>query len=527
MKFFNLVETKNISSSILLTGFNILNWLSTFFKPPVDGWRQLTTVFLAKEHCKFVLSTFGLDMPADVPANSKRLHFENSKKHIVRKLYDLLKNNPLVRQKLQYNRFSINIQKKQYFDFVIAETNSDRELCRLIPKFEPGEEETDLLTAQDIKNVLDLFIVFYNKTYTVPDKQRPYTLRKKLDRMLHTKEVISDDKKKAMKKYAGRILTANFVWFEECSGDFRDPGCAFNRFDCPDFLQYKHPGAGLFNIMCRLDSKYRETDLWFQVNHLLADGVPVQEMIDDIRCKWKKHKKPYYPLYTRMEQIKPKPCSSEVNEEVYEETHFFDFTKIMDLKKKLSVLHSDGLNGNITLVGMLIWCLSNHDIFKHKKFLFTIDKPEKKKRERSVRIISQKVKHDSSGENPSAKLLKFQDTVNEQIKKTKKGTSDHCVLIDLFGMVPTIMYRPFIKLFPRTFSEITGTIGISIIRNGEVFVAPYSDFMDDGFIAIGNTKIEAENGQKRGSVSIKAPGNVIYAYFETLHEVLENPDRYV
>ena len=81
------------------------------------------------------------------------------------------------------------------------------------------------------------------------------------------------------------------------------------------------------------------------------------------------------------------------------------------------------------------------------------------------------------------------------------------------------MYRSSIKLIPSAIGEFAGTIGLTIIKNAELFLSPYTDVHVDGFIAISNFHNRAQDGSKVCNVSIKGPKNRVSHYMEAIKEV--------
>ena len=61
---------------------------------------------------------------------------------------------------------------------------------------------------------------------------------------------------------------------------------ASSRFQVPQFLDAKHPGPGILNIVCRMTPDLCSADLWFQFSHVPVDGVPSQEVLNELKKQW-------------------------------------------------------------------------------------------------------------------------------------------------------------------------------------------------------------------------------------------------
>ncbi|MDD3155092.1 MAG: hypothetical protein PHS41_09500, partial [Victivallaceae bacterium] len=83
-------------------------------------------------------------------------------------------------------------------------------------------------------------------------------------------------------------------------------------------------------------------------------------------------------------------------------------------------------------------------------------------------------------------FIAFQRDVNRTLAAVRKGRSASDEFITLCAMVrPEVTYLAH-KLAPRALGEIVGTVGLSLIRDAEVFVSPNTDFQTDGFMSVGS-----------------------------------------
>ncbi|NJL19261.1 MAG: hypothetical protein HC901_02975, partial [Bdellovibrionaceae bacterium] len=126
----------------------------------------------------------------------------------------------------------------------------------------------------------------YNRSQGLADELRPRQLEAALWRWVHEGTRIPPEGQKEAVGYIDRVLAATFLHFELLPEHMapHDP----KRFECPDLLRRKHPGLGILNICCRVTADLREADLWVQASHIPIDGVPLQEILDDLKSQWKR-----------------------------------------------------------------------------------------------------------------------------------------------------------------------------------------------------------------------------------------------
>lgn len=75
--------------------------------------------------------------------------------------------------------------------------------------------------------------------------------------------------------------------------------------------------------------------------------------------------------------------------------------------------------------------------------------------------------------------------------------------------------------------EVVGTVGITVIRNAEMFVSPLTDLQLDGFMAFGNCRIPTTDGKFAGAVSICGSKEHIRRYVPALQEAIHNINDYI
>ena len=77
-------------------------------------------------------------------------------------------------------------------------------------------------------------------------------------------------------------------------------------------------------------------------------------------------------------------------------------------------------------------------------------------------------------------------------------------------------------------NETYGTIGLTVLRDAKVFVAPISDVgFDDGFIAAGSMLLPAADGRFVGAVTVKGPAEKVRAYPPAIRRAVAMCREYV
>ncbi len=117
-------------------------------------------------------------------------------------------------------------------------------------------------------------------------------------------------------------------------------------------------------------------------------------------------------------------------------------------------------------------------------------------------------------------FFNFQYEFNRRMNATRARKSESYELIEIYAIVFPWLYTLTRKFMPRAVAEFTGTVGLTMIKDADMFITPLSDIQSDGFFAIGNLLVDTEDGGKAGCVSIRAAKEKIPGYidaFRCLH----------
>ena len=327
-----LVDRWSLSVFTLFLIIKFLQFLKRLgIKPKENGWRKVTRAYLRTEHSKFVLACFGLNFRKDAVSQGGDL--ENKKAQIIQKLADFFRSQPQLHWKIQWARFSAKAAKKDLIDIVLADFNEEGSLKSIVVYLDPdaGSADFDALDANLKEGLTQGIIRIYNRTKELDDKVRPLILKKELGRWLLAE--MTRPSKTALKQarcYAQRVLSADFIRFEEVPVE-RGPADP-RRFASPDFIKHKHPGFGLLNIVCRLNGDDNCVDLWFQCNHVPIDGLPMQEVLDELKKRWGGGSTFKFPPASRTETDGPQLCSS-----VYGDKGVYNLSRIINCRPLIGI----------------------------------------------------------------------------------------------------------------------------------------------------------------------------------------------
>ncbi|MCB9800417.1 MAG: SDR family NAD(P)-dependent oxidoreductase [Candidatus Omnitrophica bacterium] len=464
-------------------------------KAKEDGWRKVTRCYLRTEESKFGLTAMGLDFWSnakpdtsvkDVPGSSRAS--AAAKTHLIKRLQTFLKESPETHYEITWNIFSSDYRKKESVDLVEAEFDSSGQLIRIQPHFDGVSSE-----------LLEVIKAAYNQTRDLPDKKRPLILKKQLSKL----------KSGANRSLVNRILSAAFIVFEQAP-----------RFECPDFVRYKHPGFGLLNIVCRFSEDLEYADLWFQFQHSPIDGVPAQEMLDRLILQWGRKKELRFPSIENRPKPEAKLCSTKDGQKgAYYISQFFDFRPFLKFRKALNNRFASKPRRTITAGALLMWKLAEFREFEDIKFVLPVDLMTTETSRRTLGFVFIRPSAYFDKNRPDRGFFKFQHEFNQQLLATRRRESVGWRLLNRLALAPPFMYALTASVLKDGMHESVGSVGLTIIKKSEIFMAPYSDVHSNGFIALSKFTTPTEDGGKACVVSIKGPKEKIERYISILDEV--------
>ncbi len=483
-----------------------------------DGWRTAAQSYLRTEHSKFILAAFGLNLWSDV-TRREDTSAAGAKKHLIERLALFLKDYPVTHRQLHWGKFSTKRGKKDLIDIVHAEFDESGALSAIEPYLDRSGGEPDFID-EDYKAQLNKTIVdAYNRLNNIKDEYRPRHLKKDLTRWLREHPGVPE--RAAAEKaayYLERVLNSAFIHFEPLPDDSADREEA--RFKYPDLIKRKHPGFGVLNICCRLTADSGEADLWFQIAHISIDGVPMQEVLNSLKARWKTCGELIFPAVSgENKKAVPELCSTESGPEGrYHAEKLIDFRPLLKLREDLNRRYAGKLSSPITVISMLGWGLAHHSIFSRRRFLFPVDLPSVGNKERTLGFVSIRPSHYIG--NPALKdgFLEYQSEFNRKLYRTQARISGIYKLFEIFALLPSPVYWLAQKFMKNIFSEALGSVVITTIKDADFFIAPFSDVILDGFIAFGNFSIPTKTGGMAGIVSVKTTEDKVGKYLRAIEE---------
>lgn len=484
-----------------------------------DGWRKVAQCYLRTEQAKFVLAAFHLDLWSDQKGNAEA-RFASAKRQCLQRLARFLKAHPIFHGRLRWSFFCAVKISQQTSDLVEVDFDGEGRLLRMEPYWDADAETFESLPSALKQLLVRKILQIYNRTKDLPDKKRPLFFRKKWNRWLASRSSSRlGEWKNAAACFGERIFSAVWIRFESLSPHPSGPEAG--RFQVPCFLKSKHPGFGILNIVCRFTPDHQETDFWFQFSHVPLDGVPVQEILNELKKQWGIRSRILLPDPGSRKDITPELCSTQRDKNgIYHTYQFLDFQPFLKLRHQLNRRFARRARQVISSAALLIWKLAQYKEFEDIKFAVPVDLRAMGGRERTLGFIFIRPGIYFDQHRPDRGFFDFQQEFNRQLFATRKRKSEGWQLLESYAVAVPMMYAATRKFLSNPLREFTGTLGITLIKKADFFVAPSSDVHTDGFIAFSNFSLPAANGGKVGVVSIKGPREKIQRYMNVLQDVM-------
>jgi len=497
-----------------------------------DGWRRVASAFFRNEEAKFWLACFGVPLGArERPAAPHAaLHIPPTGDldaaaidgmGLAAELAVWLRRRPDVHRRLVWTPLQVRIQRTTALDVALVRFDDAGALTGITLLPDPrrplrSEADDDLL-----ESVGRAFTAAYNETRSLPDKRRPAALLRRLRQAVSAgaarRRPRSRGRTTAARELAQRLFDAAYVCVEPTVGDPCDGQTAYARLRPPDPLRYKHPGGGPLIAVCRPlrrpGSPIPAVDVWLQVNHVAVDGAPVQEMIEDLESSSGVEDPLIVPASVVGRWSEPACCSTSG-------TKLFtwgclDLQPLLAARRRLNERFGDSRNGPVTLCGLLAWGLSLHPALATHKFLIPVDLAATEERPRTlglafIRPAAYRRRYAAGDRGPAdAGLLAFNRDLDRQLAALKERRSEGYKLIDDAALPWVPLYSLLLKVLPGGMEELTGTVGVTVLRTAKAFVTPLDDHHKDGYFAFGSFRLPTDDGRLVAFLSIKGTGEQI------------------
>jgi len=525
----SLIDRWSPSIFLMFVFVKILQILKTLgIRARESGWRKTMGTYLRTEHSKFALGVFGLDYLSDMPT-LKRLSRKKARTHLIGRLSEFLKETPSSHWKLRWDKFSVFRERRKFVDIVEVDFDSDGKLLEVVPHWDADSPPFNEIDAEKDAAIRAAVVEKYNNVRNARDVRRPILLRRDLRRWAAT-ETSGSSRVAELEvlSYVDRVLSGDWISFHVHEGDA--PSSPGERFIVPDFIKRKHAGHGLLNIVCRFNRSLDEVDFWFQFQHVPVDGVPMQEFLLDLKRRWGIRRQVVYPSLNPPPKPVVQRCSTSEKEKhaLYQTTTLVDFRPILALRKRINAQYADRMGGSATVVSFVMWGLTMHSSLKDRKFIFPVELAECKAtgQERAPSAIFIRPSAFADPARPLKGFFDFQYEFNRRMNATRARKSESYELIELYAILFPWLYTLTRKFMPRAVAEFTGTVGLTMIKDADMFITPLSDIQSDGFFAIGNLLVDTEDGGKAGCASIRASKDKIPLYLDAFANLRDNLDRF-
>ena len=521
-----LVDTWTPGTFIIFVFMKILQILRRLgAKTKESGWRKTMSTYLRTEHSKFALAVFGLDYTSD-EGRISNWNISEARHHMVERLADFIRDNSSAHWKLKWGRFTVFRERQIYIDMMEVDFDENGDLLRLTPHFDSEKPAFQKLDDNLQKKLRGKIVECYNDVKNVRDEKRPLLLKNALEQWIDGTDY-RPIVRREMESFVERVLTGIFISFSVLS---EDGGVhTTERFAMPDFIHSKHAGLGLLNIHCRFDKRLEEADLWLQFQHVPVDGVPMQEFLYRLKSSWGIRRELVYPPVNAESTSTIQRCSTIDNHNaLYQMILFADFRPLLNARKRINALYSDLMGGPATIVSVIMWCLTRHESLRGRKFIFPVELAECKEtgQERAPSaIFIRPSKYENAGKDPFQAFLDFEYDFNLKMNATRARKSASYEMIELYALTFPWIYTFTRKVMPKALANYVGTVGITMIRDADLFITPLSDLQSDGFFAIGNLMIPTQDGQKAGCVSIRATKDKIDAHAEAVRRINDEVEK--
>lgn len=457
-------------------------------RPEPDGWRRVVGVALRNEASKFALAAFGLAPP----------NVDSTPAALVR----FLRTEPDARFALTHTEHLTARYAIEHVDLIELHFAPDGSLNAVIPHLDPLREVPEM----DRERVGAAVIAAYNRTRAQPETVRAI----ELERLVH--EELPGTAERA---FADRLLSAACVVVE--SGD------PATRFTQPDFRTRRGLGFGHLTFVVRtLDDAI---DVWALAHHTGTDGAPLQDMMTRLQTAWSNDTPVSFPDADD-QPAEPRRCSVDGEREAYESLTFHDFGGLLALRKRLNAQYGSRIDGGISFGCVLMWLLAREPEFRTAKFGSTVDIPAIGTSQRDVDLVAMRPGEFANGTDEWAGIVDFANTYQRGVAAARTRTSATRTAMTTAELLPPGLHRRVLEANPGQVADTFGTVGLSILKDTPVFVAPFSDTgFPGGFIAVGEVGLPTASGRTVGAMSVKGTREQVTTYPAVLRRALAKINR--
>ena len=200
--------------------------------------------------------------------------------------------------------------------------------------------------------------------------------------------------------YIERALSSVFFHFEVAQPK--------DRFQPPDFSRRKHPGHGVFNVLCRSLFGPGRSGLVVSGKPHIADASPVLELLDKLRTAWGTTGPVTVPAPSGLLDSHP-VVGHKPSRKVVGAYRFLCFERLLLARKELNQKYGH-LVGGITLASLIVWGLARHPAFQDVKVATAVDllPRQGRKEERTLSFVNSRPARFLDRQDRERSFLRFQ-----------------------------------------------------------------------------------------------------------------------
>lgn len=503
-RLFDLWHPGTLFLIVILKILSFFRWLGIHVEQ--HSWRKISHFFLQREYSKFAIGQFRLKLEPAGDIASLKYSLET-------KLRQFLMAYPELHNTEQQRFFARRSHYRQFCDLMVAQTSPDGSITDIVPHFDPRRPHPGKFAPDVIRTIIEV----HNEKRHFSDIRRPREIRRECRKRLHRMTAFHPRQKLLILSIFDRVMSATFLFYDSMippEGGKEER----HRFDTPNLTVLRHPGWGQTNIICRLSPTLREADLWWQFNHAMADGAPMQEILGKLKKEWGSAGPLVFPaLHGPVTEPEIMVCGNGL----FRAQFFADFTPLLRLRSSLNRMCAQQMNGKASFAALLMWGMARHPYFHDRKILLPVD-CHTADGKRDLGLLVTRPDRFDRGVSPLNDFCLFQSFVNRHLEEIRSGQAETSEMLSLFGMLHPFFYQMTLKHYPYALQEMLGTVGISIISGAEVFVSPQTDIQINGFLALGSALIETRDNRRAGSVSISGTREQIRMYHEALSNLIHD-----
>lgn len=427
----------------------------------VDGWRRIVGVGLREEHAKFAVATFGLTRPAN----------------LIEAFAAFLREEPDARFVLDSADHLTVRLPRSFVDLAELGFDESGRLTSIVPRFDTQSEAASAVDA-----AVAVVMSAANETANFPEPVRPGEL---LNRVRHLTNGNAVAFKSASRLAAATCMTVERVTETE---RFAPPAMSIRR------------GLGFGHLTFVIRPFDDAIDVWAYAHHTGTDGVPLQELVGRFATAWGSAGRVTFPEPDSEPVIRP--CSVPGERNVFKSISFHDFGPLLAERKRWNAARKPD-DAEVTLGGLFMWELAREPELTGVRYGSTVDVGATNQDARCVDMISLR-----PADYPG--LAEFASAYDGALKQSRNKSGPARAAIRTAALLPPRLHRRMLELFPEVTDATFGTVGLSILRDAPLFIAPHADLgFAGGFIAIGNMTLPTVSGRRVGAVTVKGDRDTV------------------